>query len=426
MNRRFLLRDPFSRRTFIERCALQAFGLSLLPQLTAGSLAAAETPSPAKPGFGRAKRVIWIRLAGGLSHIDTFDPKTGRSQGPGKAVSTKAGFQITDYLPRTAAMADKLCVIRSMTANVGVHTPAQYLMRTGNEQRGTIVHPALGPWCRHFLGPSSDTLPSSVCVNVAPDRGNGFFPASYSPLPVLDPTAGLQHVQAAGGDELLKKRLTLSDELDRDFRQRFDDPNVKAYTDFYDETVRLMRSRDLRAFDLTLETEPMRESYGKDSFGQGCLLARRLIEANVRFVEVEFPGWDMHYNLEDEMESLAPQFDKTFTALLGDLDARGLLDSTLVAVTTEFGRKPQFDGGRGHHPPAFSTVLVGGGVKRGYVYGATDETGGEVVDKPLTVAGFHATIGWAVGVPLDKAFVASNGRPFTVGNNEAPALDVFA
>jgi len=432
MSNEFLSLDSHSRRSFVERCARAAFGLSILPFLEGArslGLDTTQTPSasPGGPGFGTAKRIIFLQLTGGMSHIDTFDPKTGASKSPKGAISTKAGYQLTEFLPKTAAISDKICVIRSMTAKVGVHAAAQYFIRTGFEQRGTIKHPNLGAWAQHYLGPSHKTLPSSVCVNRTSDHGNGFFPATYSPLPILDPDAGLQNSVAAAGNEVVEKRLKLVNEIDKNFSDRFPDENVKAYNDFYDNTVQLMKSSDLKAFDLNAEPANLREAYGKSKFGQGCLLARRLAESGVRFIEVVSGGWDMHTGLEERMTEVGGQFDQAFAALIGDLDARGLLKSTLVVVATEFGRKPDFSGnGRGHYPKVFSTVLAGAGVKRGYVHGASDDLGAEPADKDMTVGSFHATIAWAAGLPIEQVVVAPNGRPFTIGNKGVPAPEVFS
>ncbi len=415
------LRDPLDRRTFVERCARLAFGLTVLPTLGSRALAA---PGP---GFGKAKRIIFLQLQGGLSHIDSFDPKTGESKGPGDAIKTSADFQVTNYLPETAKIASKITVIRSMTAKVGVHASAQYLMRTGFEQRGTIVHPMLGAWAQHYLGSSSKTLPSSVCVNRPAAHGNGFFPAAYSPLPILDPDAGLTNSAARVSADLQTKRVSLLEQLDATFGKTMADENVKAYGDFYDSTLQLMKSSDLKAFDLSAEPADLREKYGRNKFGQGALLARRLVESGVRFVEVHSGGWDMHKDIDDGMEDRGGEFDRAFAALVSDLDARGMLDSTLVVVATEFGRKPAFDGtGRGHHPVGFSTVLAGGGVKRGYVHGSTDAKGYGPATLPMTVPEFHATIGWAAGLPLHEEFMTPSGRPMTVGNKSKPALGVFA
>ena len=424
--------DEISRRSFVERVAQTAFGLTVLPFLPSQSLRAAESQaaasaSPGGPGFGKAKAVIMLQLAGGLSQIDSFDPKTGASKGPGDAVKTKAGFQVTSFLPETAKIADKITVIRSMTAKVGVHEPASYLMRTGFEKRGTIVHPTLGAWAQHYLGASHQTLPSSVCINRPSNHGNGFFPATMSPLPILDPDEGLKHAVSKAAAPTLEKRLALLSEMDRNFSDNVKDPSVAAYNDFYESTLRLMKGKDLECFDLDKESADLRGKYGKNRFGQGCLLARRLVEGGVRYVEVVSGGWDMHKDIEGGMEDRGAEFDTAFAALIADLDSRGLLDSTMVVVATEFGRKPQFDGsGRGHHPLVFSCVLAGGGAKRGYVHGSSDDTGGHVKSDPVTVGDLHATVARACGLPIEKSVLSPSGRPFTVGNKGKPVNGVFA
>lgn len=427
---------PASRRLFLERCARAAFGVSLLPLLPprsavgaglASAQPGASKTSNAGPGFGSAKRIIVLRLDGGMSHIDTFDPKSGASKGPKGAISTKADFQISEFLPHTAQVAGKLSIIRSMSAKVGVHQSARYLMRTGFDPRGTIKHPVLGAWAQHYLGTSHSTLPSSVCINHNSDHGNGFFPATYTPLPIIDPNAGLQHSVPFSGITSIEERLKLVRQVDATFQSRFPDENVGAYNDFYDTTVRLMKSSELRAFDLKLEPEPLRSAYGESRLGRGCLLARRLAENGVRFIEVSSSGWDMHNNLEDSMESTGAEFDQAFAALVSDLEARGMLDDTLVAVTTEFGRKPDFTGsGRGHYPSVFSTVLAGAGIKRGFVYGKSDALGAKIEENPVNVGELHATLGWAAGLPLDKVVTSPTGRPFTVGNQSKPVHGLFA
>ncbi len=423
--------NEVTRRMFVERMVHSAFGISLLPLLPGQSAAEKTTPFKAEnaglPGFGKAKAVIMLQLSGGLSQIDSFDPKTGASKGPGSAVSTKAGFQLSSFLPQTTKVADKIAIIRSMTAKVGVHDQAQYLMRTGFEKRGTIVHPTLGAWAHHFLGASHDTLPSSVCVNRPAKNGNGFFPATMSPLPILDPDEGLKNSISKTNSTVMEKRLTMLRQIDRQFTDVVNDPSVIAYNDFYQSTLRLMKGKDLACFDIEKEPSDLREKYGRNRFGQGCLLARRLVEGGVRFVEVESGGWDMHKDIEGGMEERGAEFDQAFAALISDLSSRGLLESTMVVVATEFGRKPQFDGsGRGHHPLVFSSVIAGGGAKGGFVYGASDDKGGEVASDPVTAGDLHATIAHACGLPTNQPVSSTSGRPFTIGNKGKPVSALFS
>ena len=416
--------DDLSRRQFVERLARSALGLSILPWLGSEKLAAAASTSG---GFGSAKSVILLNLVGGMSHIDTFDPKAGASRGPAEAVDTGAGFQLTSFLPQTTKVAGQLCVIRSMTAKVGVHQQAQYLMRTGFEMRGTVVHPMLGAWAEHYLGNNHKTLPATVSVNRNSGHGNGFLPATTSPLPILDPEAGLQNSRNTTPEAAQQQRLALLKEMDHKFHDSVQDENVQAYDDFSTNTLELMKSKDLAAFDLAQEPATQRDAYGHNKFGQGCLLARRLVENGVRCIEVESGGWDMHKDISGGMEKVGAEFDQAFAALIADLGQRGLLEHTLVAVTTEFGRKPEFDGsGRGHHPKGFSCVLAGAGVKRGVVHGATDARGYEPTSNPVTVGDLHATIGHALGLPLEEPVISPSGRPFTIGNKGKVIAEVFA
>jgi len=416
--------DTSTRRQFVERCAATSFGLSIVP---AAQLVAAESADQKPAAFGKAKSVIWLMLGGGLSHIDSLDPKEGKSKGPAKTINTSADFQVTDFFPKFATVADRVCLIRSMEAKIGVHKPAQYYMRTAYEPRGTILHPNLGAWGSHYLGRSSKTLPSSVCVNRRSDQGNGFFPSSYAPLAIGDPSQGISDVESIGGKSKATKRLTLLNGLDADFRRRFKDKGVNAYNGFYDDALALMKSKELKAFDLSGESEEQRAAYGDNSFGQGCLLARRLVDSGVRFVEVKHDGWDHHKALADEMADVAPVFDQAFATLITDLGQRGMLDSTLVVVATEFGRKPNFDGdGRSHHPVCFSTVLAGGGAKAGYVYGRSDDAGYYVDENAVSIEAFHASIAFAAGMEIKKPAISPSGRPMTVGDGEVPVQELFA
>jgi hypothetical protein len=427
-----LLRRPEDRRSFIEKCAKVSFGLSVLPFFTriaeaAESAGATNAPNAGLPGFGKAKRVIFLQLNGGMSHIDTFDPKTGASKGPGSAVSAKGDMQLTSYLPETAKISDRITVIRSMTAKVGVHASAAYLMRTGFEQRGTVQHPTIGAWAQHFLGASHKTLPSSVTVNRSSNHGNGWFPAAYSPLPILNPADGLLDTRSPVPGDTAAKRAELLGKLDGGFGGKVMDENVKSYNEFYESTFQLMKSSDLKAFDLSAEPAETKARYGKSKFGQGCLLARRLVENGVRFVEVALGGWDMHATLDDRMEDVGGDFDRVFATLIQDLEAKGLLDSTLVVVATEFGRKPSFEGGgRGHHPLVFSSVLAGGGVKRGYVHGASDAKGYAPEGEGVSPGSLHATIAHAAGLPVQTEIITPAGRPMQIGNKAAPQKGVFA
>lgn len=427
MKNTLLQLDPQSRRQFAETVAKAALGVTLLPQLSRAAGTAPGVDNKTLPGFGRAKNVIWLQMLGGMSHIDTLDPKEGDTKGPSDPVQTKAGYKLGGYLPALAKdHSEKLAIIRSMTSKTGVHASGQYIIRTGYDPRATIKHPVLGAWAQHLLGKSSRSLPSSVCVNRGPDNGNGFFSAAFSPLPIHDPEAGLQYANSGG--DTLNKRLALLNRLDSDFRAKFQDTNLKAYTDFYDDTLKLLSSEDLTVFRLSEETSNARSTYGMNKFGQGCLLARRLVERGVRFIEVAYGGWDMHNDIDDGMEDHGATLDTALSALLADLQSKGLLESTMIVLCSEFGRSPKINSrsGRDHHPKVFSTLLAGGPVKGGTIHGSSDKDGSAPADKQATIQDFHSTVGHAMGLDVNEVVMSPSNRPFTVGDKGQVITEVFA
>jgi hypothetical protein len=426
--------SPLARRDFVLRTAKTALGVSVLPSMLDGARAAetASKSGPGTPGFGKAKHVIFLWMSGGMSHIDTWDPKEGSTKGPTDPVKAKGELINTlgGTMESMAKVSDKIAIIRSMTSKTGVHESGTYIMKTGYEPRGTIVHPCLGAWASNFLGRIKGvTLPDSVVVNSGSSYpGAGFFPPGMSPIPISNPETGLQNIRHSAPEDQFQKRVSLMNEFDSSFRKKFESEDVKAYTEFYDETLKLMKSEDLKAFRIADEPAALREKYGRNQFGQGCLLARRLVQSGVRYVEVHHGGWDMHDNVEDRMGTVGGALDKGFAALVEDLASAGLLESTLVVLGSEFGRTPDINenDGRDHYPLAYSTVFAGGGVKGGYVYGSTDKDGRRVADKQVTPSDFQATIGHAMGLPVDEVVMSPSNRPFTVGDKGAPVTDIFA
>jgi hypothetical protein len=416
--------DTESRRAFMLRTAKTALGVTMLPVSSKLAQAAAEGR-----GGGKAKHVIYLYMAGGMSHIDTFDPKTGETKGAKDPIKTNAeGMMLGGYMEQMAKQANKISIIRSMTSKTGVHDQGNYLMHTGYEPRGTIVHPTMGAWASHFLGRATKSLPDSVSINGGAANGAGFFAPALSPIPISNPETGLQNIQPTTSDSLFKKRIDLMNEFDAGFRKKFQSSEVKAYTEFYDETLNLMKSEDLKAFDLKQEDQATRAKYGMNSFGQGCLLARRLVEHGVRFIEVQTGGWDMHNYIDEAMGRTGGSMDIAFAALLEDLQSKGLLESTLVVLGSEFGRTPNINEneGRDHYPKVFSAVMAGGGVKGGFVYGASDPDGREVADKQATPQDFLSTIGYAMGLPVDEVVMSPSNRPFTVGDKGTAITELFA
>jgi Protein of unknown function (DUF1501) len=419
------------RRRFMSTAARAFLGVHLLP-VFGPAIAAAPVTNPK----AKAKHVIYLFMAGGMSHLDTFDPKPKKKDVMGKTetIATKAdGVQLGHYLKKTAEVADKLCVINSMNSTQGAHEQGSYIMHTSYGMRGTIRHPSLGSWVLKLGGRLHPELPGYVAIDSSPDlTGGGFFGAKYAAAPVGSPEEGLRDCSRAGAvsPEDFERRLTLADKLNRQFHERYPNADVKAYEELYREAVALMNSKDLKAFDLRQESESVRALYGPGRFAQGCMLARRLVEHGVRFVEVQLGGWDTHYDNFTGVEGRCREFDQAYAALITDLHARGKLDETLVVVATEFGRTPEIktehQGGRDHHPSAFSCVLAGGGVKGGMKHGLTDAVGGKVRDGLVSVQDFNATIAHALGINHEEVLMSPSRRPFTIADKGKPVTAVFA
>ena len=425
-----------SRRRFLASGAAAATGLSFGSLLRQHSLAAetANTPSPVNPR--PAKQIVYLYMSGGMTHLDTFDVKPDAEamiRGKTDPIKTSADdIQIGHYFPRMAKQMHHVAVINSLTSIAGAHGPGDYQMHTNYKPLGTIVHPALGAWMQALQPQAPDAeksdLPRNVLINGGSNHpGAGYLPAKLGPLNIGSAKKGLHDVVHNGDIDQLKYALDLSAKLDVDFRESFDmQKNVKAYDDMYRDALALMQSKDLEVFDLEKENPKTRARYGP-GFGDGCLLARRLIEYGVSFVEVNLGGWDNHDQIYTVVPSLCNALDQGMSSLIADLDERGMLDETLVVLTTEFGRTPRINSndGRDHHPAAFTTILAGGGVKRGFRFGKTDETGTKIVESPLNIADFNATIAYAMGLPINQIIYSPSMRPFTVGHKGKVALDLF-
>lgn len=426
--------DDISRRRFVQGAASTFLGVGMLPAteaLLSGSAFAAGEKASTERQVATAKRVIYLYMSGGMTHLDTFDVKPGaETQGPTKAIKTSAdGVQISEYLPRLAKHMHHGAIVNSLNSKTGAHQQANYLMHTSYEMRGTIQHPGMGAWMLKFLGRDNQTLPANVVIGGASRHpGAGFFESRFGPVMIGDPNRGLQYVKSSLKEEDFSYRLGLSDKLSKKFREEYGRKDVRAYTAMYDDAVKLMESPDLEAFDIRKESEATREAYGDDRFGQGCLLARRLVESGVRFVEVGLGGWDTHQANFVRAPERCDILDRGISALIADLEKRGLLNDTLIVVASEFGRTPRINQnvGRDHFPKAFSGLLVGGGIAGGQKYGKTDETGENVIENPVDPADFNATIGYALGLPLNQVLYSPSKRPFTVAQNGKPLTQLFA
>jgi uncharacterized protein (DUF1501 family) len=433
------MHDELTRRHFMARTAQACFGLTIggaaADFFAPGAIAAA--PAPTATGGGQAKSVIYIFLSGGMSHLDTLDPKPdapSEIRGPVKALSTNVdGIQLGECFTHLSKQADKIAFVRSMTSTQGAHGPGRYFMRTGYAERASIVHPSAGSWVAKLAGRANPTLPPFVTVNTGNGHpGAGFFEPDVAPLPIKDAASGLRDVQRLKtvSEAEFNRQLALRKLLDREFDAKFHEgqKNVRAYNQVFEEAVRLMNSKDLEAFDLGRESQATHDLYGTENFSKGLLLARRLVERGVRYVDVELGGFDWHNDAFTNMENKIPVVDQALSALLRDLDETGLLDSTLVVLATEFGRTPKITGtaGRNHYPKAFSYLLAGGGIRGGQVYGKTDKTGSTVIENKVTGPDLNATIGHAMGVEFDKVLMSPSRRPFKLAGREGkPVTQLF-
>lgn len=428
--------NELSRRSVMAGAAKSLLGVSLLPSMehlfSSKALAAGEGSSTAKQ-VPTARNVIYLYMTGGQSHLDTWDPKPGNTEvmGPTKAIKTSAdGVQIGEYLPRMAKQMHHACVLNAVATNTAAHEQANYFMHTSFGLRSTITHPGMGAWLSFYQGSGNPALPPYVYIgNDSRHPGAGFFAKKHGPLMVNNPEAGLQNVRPQKGvtDDRFAFRREVAQSLDAEFQQQWATRSVKAYADMYDDAVRLMRSEDLRAFDLTQEPDALRTAYGKESFGQGCLLARRLVEHGVRFVEVSLGSWDTHTANFISTPRLCDTLDTALNTLIDDLHSRGLLETTMIVVTSEFGRTPKINQNQGRdHYPVFSAVMMGGGIRGGVKYGSTDKNGAAVVDGKVGPPDINATIGYALGLPLDQVVYSPSRRPFTVADKGQPLTHLFA
>lgn len=424
--------DESTRREFVKSAARACLGVSLMQPLLRGSAHAVAFEGSSKARqVATARNVIYLYMAGGMTHLDTFGVSPGAdTMGDTTCIPTSAdGVQLGSGLPTVARHMHHGVVINSLTSTQGAHEQGNYFQHTGYTMRGATRHPTMGAWLQKFQGKGNPDLPGTVVIsNDSKHPGGGFFEASFQPLLINNPAMGLQHSRRpeslAATD--LDYRLNLSARLNAGFEKAYDHSAVRAYGDVYKDAMRVMKSADLVAFDLNQEDARLQEEYGKSSFGQGCLLARRLVEHGVRFVEVTSGGWDMHNDLYARLPEKIGELDRALGALLGDLERRGLLQETLVVVTSEFGRTPQINqnAGRDHYPKAFSSALWGGGIRGGQVYGRTDR-GIEVTENKITPPDLNATIAYALGLPLDQVLYSPTKRPFTIADKGQPVTELF-
>lgn len=405
-------------RTTLYSAALAALGCSGRDRKGDSAARLTTTPAvgPAPASWPPAKACIFLYMEGGPSQIDTWDPKPGADGAAGvESIQTAVpGLTLAVHLPLLAARAGDLAVIRSLASKEGNHARARHLMHTGYAPAGGVAHPGLGAIASAELG--AGPLPGYVSIG-GPGAGAGFLGAGHAPFAVLNPTRPVRNLSRFKGLEgdRFDARLALWRELESEFARTHDSGFARSQREVGERAVQMMNAAEAVAFDLGRESESTKTSYGDSAFGLGCLMARRLVENGVRFVEVAQRGWDTHFDHGERVKKLGAELDRSMSALLADLAARGMLESTLIVWGGDFGRTPWISarGGRDHYPKVTPAVLAGGGVRGGQVIGRTDERGHEIVDRPLAVPDLFITIATALGLDPEKTRMSRAGRPLT-------------
>ncbi|MCG8587243.1 MAG: DUF1501 domain-containing protein [Pirellulales bacterium] len=378
----------------------------------------------------RGKACILLWMQGGPSHFETFSPKPGHENGgETKAIKTSvSGVHYSENLPHVAKVADELAVVRSMTGREGNHQRATFLMHTGYQPSAVTKYPTLGSMVAHEIGDAKNQLPAFVKIGgrrVA--VGGGFLGREFDPLVLRTASQPPENTVPRTDTERFRRRLNLLGKLDEAAADSATKSKVAEHRKLYGRASRMILSPEMQAFDLDKEPSEVRESYGEGNFAAGCLMARRLVEAGVTFVEVEMNGWDTHQDNFNRSRSLCEQIDQPFAQLVRDLKQRGLLDSTLIVWMGEFGRTPKINPrtGRDHYPKAFNAALAGCGIQGGQVVGKTDAGGAEVTDRPVEAADLFRSIYYALGIDSDKENMSAIGRPVPIVEDGARVKELF-
>lgn len=425
-----------NRREFLTRAA----ALAAVPLLSRSGLA---SPASRVMPKGQAEHCIFMWLGGGMSQIDTFDPKRrGSSKSSPKIAGSDyatiptavPGVLFTEHLPNTARLAERLTVIRTVNHHVvNEHAFATNIMHTGRMISGSVTYPSIGSIVAHQRGAACDDVPAYMLIgypNVS--RGPGFLGPRYSSVYLTDTATGPAGFSRPEG--LSEARARRRGDLQAPFTDGAGGAlALSQYAEAQEEALRLAGPKFMRHFDLDEEPAALRAAYGGE-FGQRCLLARRLTQAGVRFIEVSHnlnfingTGWDTHNEGQLNQHVLIQELDLALAGLIRDLEDKGLLDKTLVAIGTEFGRPPEFDnrGGRGHQGSTFSLLLAGGGLRHCGAYGVTDELSKTIVENPVSVPDFHATIYAALGIDPAKELMDA-ARPVPITDGGRPIARLFA
>ncbi|QDV82841.1 DUF1501 domain-containing protein [Stieleria sp.] len=416
--------NPFSRRGFLAAGALGGIGLSLPELLMRQAMAEQKHYDFVE---AKAKSVIHVYLPGGMAQQESFDPKPYSPleyRGEMRTIKTNTGEVFGEAVPQLAKRADKFSVIRSMTHGEAAHERGTHNMFTGYKPSPALRYPSFGAVVSHEYGPRNN-LPPYVCIPNVPNEfaGTGYLPSSYGGFALgSDPAQSgfkVRDLDLAGGvdaDRFMRRKEALA-AVNKQFVSATAADNVGAMNTFYERAYSLLDTPAAKeAFDIDKEDAKVRDRYGRNQAGQRLLMARRLVEAGTRLVTLTYGGWDMHSNITNGFKSQMPALDTALAALFDDLTDRGMMDETLVMVSSEFGRTPKInnDAGRDHWPKVFSVLMAGGGIKGGMIYGASDSTAAEPEDNPVSPADLATTMYRLLGIVADKELMAPGDRPIEI------------
>ena len=417
-------RGKIRRRDFLRTIPL---GAAAAGALAFPDLLAAKAPELKKRGM--ACILLWMN--GGPSQLETLDPKPDHPNGgETKGIATKIpGVQISEHLPQLAGVLDRACLIRSLTTKEGSHPRATYLMHTGYLPTASVKYPAFGSHAAKHLGDVASDLPSFVRIGRARGySGGGFLGVDYDPFEVASAGKLPDNSSLLTSEARFERRLGLLNDLDGEFAAAGGENVAADHKKLYAKTARMIRSPKMEAFDLARETDATRQAYGSGEFANGCLLARRLLEAGVVCVEITSNGWDTHQDNFAQTKRLCGEIDRPWAQLLTDLQERGMLERTLVVWMGEFGRTPRVNarGGRDHYPRAFSAALAGAGIRGGQAIGRTDPSGTEVADRPVTEKDLFRTMCRALGIDADQENMSGIGRPIKIVDGGEAIAEAFS
>jgi hypothetical protein len=404
-----LSRHGLTRRSFFHTVSASALAAGTLNVRDMLSLQADELRR-------QGKSMILLYMQGGPSQFETFDPKPGQETGgPTKSISTAvSGIDIAENWSNVAKQMGDIALIRSMNNKEGNHQRASYQVHTGYVPSGSVKHPSLGSAIAKEIGDPTHDLPS--VVSIGRTVGAGFLGVDYEPFAVQNPGQMPVNVTQQVTSDRFSRRLGILNQLETGFADRGGEVAVADHKRIYEKTKKLVLSPEVKTFDLSSEPQALQDQYGSSNFGRGCLLARRLVESGVTFVEVTLGNWDTHDDNFTRVKTLSEQCDPGFAALIADLKQRGRLDKTLVLWIGEFGRTPRINPktGRDHYPRVFNAAIAGGGIKGGQVIGASTKDGMAIERDPVSVADLFTTVCKSMQVDPHKENMSPIGRPLKI------------